>query len=178
MSNSAPLHATDAPAEESPGWVPAYRRRLPLRRRLARSAGLLALVVAGAWLATRGNDTHRWLIVARDSNYTIAIDTAHLRRYAGRDYEIWYRTDHAAMRYYNQKAFNRELVHAILSCRSYAFRVDRSVMSVGDGRPVAVQTTDARDLSRQPWHRIEPGSTEADAAHATCVVADALYAGR
>ncbi len=149
---------------------------------LRRGIGALA-VVAAASVATRVIVTGRdaaavWLLVARDSTYSISIDTSRIVAEAGRTYEIWYRTDHTVTRFYNDKAFTREVVHAILQCDGYRFRVMSTVMSMGSGRPVIRQFTEPRDLARQPWRRVEPGSTEADAAHATCEVADWAKWGR
>jgi hypothetical protein len=121
--------------------------------------------------STNDSETH-WLVVARDSSYTISIDTSRIVAQAGRTYEIWYRTDHSTTRYYNEKAFTRETVHAILRCYGYRFRIESVAMSIGSGRPVARQATEPRDLGQQEWRKVEAGSTEADAARATCVVAD------
>jgi hypothetical protein len=149
---------------------------------LRRGIGALA-VVAAASVTTRvivsdRDDTAHWLLVARDSTYSISIDTSRIVAKPGREYEIWYRTDHTVTRFYNDKAFTREVVHAILRCDGYTFRVMSTVMSIGSGHPVIRQITEPRDLQRQPWRRVEPGSTEADAAHATCEVADWSKWGR
>jgi hypothetical protein len=91
---------------------------------------------------------------------------------------VWYRTDHATTRFYQEKAFTRELVHAILRCDGYSFRITSVAMSMGDARPVIRQFTEPLDLARQQWRRVEAGSTEADAARATCQVADWTKWGR
>ena len=134
----------------------------------------LSLAAAALYttLSARPNDESRWMVVARDSNYTISLDTSRILALSGRTYEIWYRTDHAAMRYYKEKAFTRETVHAILRCERYSYRVASVAMSMGDGRAVTRQITEPSDLARQEWRRVEAGTTDADAARATCVVAD------
>jgi len=149
---------------------------------LRRGIGALAVVAAASVttrvIVTGHDDATHWLMVARDSTYSISIDTSRIVAQPGRIYEIWYRTDHTVTRFYNDKAFTREVVHAILRCDGYTFRVMSTVMSMGSGRPVVRQFTEPRDLLRQPWRRVEPGSTEADAAHATCEVADWAKWGR
>src|SRR5262249_225232 len=80
-------------------------------------------IVASMRTHSSADEDGRWLIVARDSGYTVALDTSHIRFDRGRGIRIWYRTDHSAMRFYNEKAFNRELVEAILQCPGYSFRV-------------------------------------------------------
>jgi len=117
-------------------------------------------------------------MVARDSTYSISVDTSRIVAEPGRTYDIWYRTDHTVTRFYNDKAFTREVVHAVLRCDGYTFRVMSTAMSMGAGRAVLRQVTEPRDLVRQPWRRVEAGSTEADAAHATCEVADWAKWGR
>jgi hypothetical protein len=147
--------------------------------KLAVRVGIVAAVVVTARaVATSDDGPTRWLVVARDSSYTISIDTAHIVALPGRVYEIWYRTDHSTTRYYKENAFTRETVRAILRCDGYSFRVASVAMSMGAGRPVARQITEPRDLARQAWRRVEAGSTEADAARATCVVADWAKWGR
>jgi len=150
---------------------------------LRRGIGTLAVVAAASVttrvIVTDHDDARHWLLVARDSTYSISLDTARIVAKAGREYEIWYRTDHTVTRFYNDKAFTREVVHAILRCGDgYTFRVMSTTMSMGSGRPVIRQITEPRDLVRQPWRRVDPGRTEADAAHATCEVADWTKWGR
>lgn len=146
--------------------------------------GVRAIVVAGAAalaavaITSDRDDPPHWLLVARDSSYAIAIDTSRIRALPGRIYEVWYRTDHAMPRYYNAKMFTREVVHATLRCDGFSFRVMSVAMSVGAGRPVIRQTTEPRDYANQAWRRVEAGTTEADAARATCQVADWTKWGR
>jgi hypothetical protein len=148
-------------------------------RNAVRTASVLT---AGAltWLAVANarDEQANWIVVARDSTYSISIDTTRILVERGRTYEVWYRTDHAVTRFYKEKAFTRETVHAILRCNNYTFRVISTAMSMGSRRPVAQQVTDARDLARESWRKVEPGSTEADAARATCEVADWAAASR
>jgi hypothetical protein len=136
-----------------------------------------ALVVAAGVVTWRvivrtADDRDNWMNVARDSGYTVSIDTTHIMREYGRTYEVWYRTDHAMTRFYKQKAFTREMVHAILRCDNYSFRVMSSAMSMGSRYPVVQQATEPKDLADQPWRPVEAGSTEADAARGACIVSD------
>jgi hypothetical protein len=144
----------------------------PLRRAVRIGGVVAAVAVTGRSIATAGNDEAHWIVVARDSGYTISIDTTRIISESGHTYEVWYRTDHAVTRFYKEKAFTRETVHAILRCDSYKFRIMSTAMSMGSKRPVTTQIMEGRDLERQSWRRVEAGSTEADAARATCVVAD------
>jgi hypothetical protein len=139
-----------------------------------RAAGIAAgLSLTGYALATEFRDTRaRWIVVGRDSGYTIALDTSRIVREYGRTYEIWYRTDHSSPRFYRGETFTRETVHAILQCNGYAFRVISTTMSSGGGPSVIHQEMDLRDLKREPWHSVEPGSEDEKAALATCQVAD------
>ena len=81
--------------------------------------GTIAIVTAASLaaygIASGGDEPTRWMLVAHDSSYAISIDTSRIVAAPGRVYEVWYRTDHAATRFYNQKAFTREVVHAVLS---------------------------------------------------------------
>jgi hypothetical protein len=141
----------------------------------AARAGAFATAMALAGFAVESAlraDRARWLVVERDSGYTIALDTSRIVREYGRTYEIWYRTDHAAERFYRGKAFTRETVHAILRCDSYSFRVISTTMSIGSGRSVVHQAMDSRDLAREAWHSVEPASADEKAALATCELAD------
>jgi len=140
--------------------------------------GIAALtVVAAASVATRvvitsQDEATHWVVVARDSTFSISLDTSRIIARPGRIYQIWYRTDHTVTRFYRDEPFNRELVHAVLRCDGYTFRVMSTAMSMGSRHPVIRQVTDDRELVRQQWRGVEPGSTEADAAHATCNLAD------
>jgi hypothetical protein len=139
-----------------------------------RAAGIgTAMVLIGHAIAgDLRADRARWLVIEHDSGYTIALDTSRIVREYGRTYEIWYRTDHAAERFYRGKAFTRETVHAILRCDGYGFRVISTTMSNGSGRSVVHQVMDAKDLAREEWHSVEQGSADEKAAFATCQLAD------
>jgi surface-adhesin protein E len=139
-----------------------------------RAAGVAAAVMFAAHAVSNElrEDRARWLVVERDSEYTIALDTSRIVREYGRTYEIWYRTDHASKRFYRGKAFTRETVNAILGCDGYRFRVISTTMSMGSGRSVVHQAMDSRDLAREAWHSVEPGSADEKAALATCELAD------
>ena len=123
------------------------------------------------------NDAH-WMLIARDSSYAISLDTTRIDRVFDRGYDIWYRTDHVTTRFYKQKAFNRETVRAQIACRDLSFKVVISTLSMRGRGTVERQVNSRDDVQRQTWHRVEPGSTEADAARATCIVADSRWRGR
>lgn len=138
---------------------------------------IMPLVGVSVFFALRAHseadDATRWAVVARDSTYTIAIDTARIGQQPYRNtYQIWYRTDHSALRFYNEKAFDREIVQAILNCDGYSFRIVSTEMSIRGGRSVARQITASGELGRQQWRKVEPGSIEADAARAACELGD------
>src|SRR5688572_17409882 len=118
-------------------------------------AVVTAAVLATSAIASGGADPAHWMLVARDSSYVISIDTSRIVATPGRTYEVWYRTDHATTRFYREKAFTRELVHAVLRCDGYSFRVMSVAMSIGDSRAVIRQITEPRDLARQQWRRVE-----------------------
>jgi Surface-adhesin protein E len=142
-------------------------------RTVARTAIVLAATaITVRLIGASGDNRVHWLVVARDSNYTIAIDTTRIVAEYGRTYDVWYRTDHAATRFYKEKAFTRETIHAVLRCDGYRFRIMSVAMSMGSGRAVTWQSAEPQDLASQSWRRVEPGSTESDAARATCQVAD------
>jgi hypothetical protein len=143
----------------TPGW------RLSLTAILA-VAGTVALRVHAS-----ANDDSRWVVLTVDSGYTVAVDTSRIERQFGNTYRIWYRTDHDRMRFYKEKAFDRETVQAILRCDGYGYRVVSTEMSVRRGKTVIRQTTDDGELGRQPWHRVEAGSPDAIVAHSACEIA-------
>jgi hypothetical protein len=135
----------------------------------ARILGAVAAVSLGVRAAgVFGDHPSHWIVVARDSSYIISLDTTRIVSPFGHAYEVWYRTDHTRTRFYNEKAFTRETVHALLRCNSYQYVIMSAEMSIGSGRPVVRQTTEPRDVRRQPWRDVEAGSAEADAAGMTC----------
>lgn len=148
----------------------------PRRAWLAPTVAALA-VLAWRRAASTDNDSH-WMLIARDSSYAISLDTTRIAQVFDRGYEVFYRTDHATLRYYKEKAFNRETVKTQLACRDLAFKVVNTTMSLGGSRTVAQQQNSAGDVQRETWHRVDPGSTEADAARATCIVAESKYRAR
>lgn len=143
---------------------------------------IVTIVAVGSALAWRSivprDAGSHWLLVARDSSYAISIDTTRIVRARDRVYDIWYRTDNAGTRYYKEKAFTRETVAVELFCTNFSFKVLQTAFSVGDGRPVARQANSTREIVTQPMHRVDPGSIDADAARATCIVADSRWRGR
>jgi len=145
----------------------------PVWRLVLTPVAVVAIVSAMRWRSKRGDET-RWLDVAKDSAYTIALDTANIAPEGGLTFRIWYRTDHNAMRFYKEKAFNREVVQAILDCRQYRYRIVSSEMSARGGRVVERQELDEKEVRRQAWHDVEAGSTDAEAARAACIVARSI----
>lgn len=152
------------------------RRRSPLDARRAWIGPLLAAITVIAWrVFIPGDDDAHWMLIARDSSYSISLDTTRIGRVFDRGYDIWYRTDHVATRFYKAKAFNRETVRAEIACRDFAFKVVSTTMSMRGAGAVERQINSRDDVQRQKWHSVEPGSTEADAARATCIVADSKW---
>src|SRR3954463_13497709 len=142
-------------------------------------APLLAAAAVVGWRAftPRDSDAH-WMLIARDSSYSISLDTTRILRAFDRGYDVWYRTDHLALRFYKEKPFNRETVQALLSCYTFTFKVVSTAMSIGSARPVARQSNTRDEVAHETWHPTPAGSTEADAARATCIVADSRWRGR
>jgi hypothetical protein len=141
----------------------------------SRDRVLILCACAGAGLAARmiappDEAGGSWVVVAKDSTYTISIDTARIRYRPGGVYVVWSRTDHAVHRFYHGKRFNREIVQSLLQCERLSFKVARVDMAL-DGRAVARQRTDDGELGRQVWRRVEAGTTDAIAAQATCDLA-------
>lgn len=120
------------------------------------------------------NDRH-WLLVARDSSYSIWLDTTRIGRLYDRVYEIWYRTDHSAARYFKNRMFDRETVRIQIACGQPSFKVVSTTLSARGEGDVIHQENTSKDVHRQPWHSVEPGSTDADAADATCYIADSRW---
>ena len=145
---------------------------VPSAWRLLATAAIASAIALGARRYSMANDESRWLVVATDSGVRIAVDVAHIEHRAAHSILIWYRTDHDVMRYYKEKAFNREIVQALLQCDAYTFRIVSTEMSVRGGRTVMRQASSNGELSRQPWRRVEAGSAESDAARAACRLAD------
>ena len=134
-----------------------------------------ALVAALAAACNNASPTRDWVRVAGDANYNIALDRIHISEsqaapVGGWDqaFEVWYRTDHAQARVYNGETFDREIVRAIILCDRFWFRVVSVDMSMGDGKVVARQRASEEELDRQPWRRVERGTTEEEAALAAC----------
>jgi hypothetical protein len=53
-----------------------------------------------------------------------------------------------------------------------------TTLSMRGRRTVVHQENTPADVLRQAWHAVDPGSTDADAAGATCRVADARWRRR
>lgn len=164
------------PTTIGPTLVPQWRRT-PRRWTL----WVLPLAAAGAALAWRSRasdaDSH-WMLVASDSSYAIWLDTARIARVYNRLYEVWYRTDHRAPRYYRDKAFDRETVQIQIACRELQFKVVSTTLSMRGRRTVVHQENTPADVRRQAWHAVDPGTTDADAAGATCALADVRWGRR
>jgi hypothetical protein len=136
---------------------------------------LVALLIAGS-CGEGAIDTSgvRWVRVIQDPNYIIYLDTAMIRHRPDQSYrrveayEVLYRTDHALPRELKGKTFTREVVRSIVLCDSLWFRVASVDMSMGDGKPVAIQRLEDRELARQAWRRVGMGTSEEVAARAAC----------
>lgn len=120
-------------------------------------------------------DSKRWVRVARDANYEIAIDTTRIEPHGLYGYLVWYRTDHAAQRLHKGKPFNREVVQSELRCKEMEFKVVSVDLSMGSARPISEQRTEPRDLEDQKWRTVERGTTEEMAATAACHFARRQY---
>jgi hypothetical protein len=127
-----------------------------------------SLSAAGCGNAAPASQSGRWVRVARDANYTVAIDTSRVSRYWDRSWQVWYRTDHSVPRLHKEKPFNREIVQSRVNCDSLTFKVVSVDMSMGDGLPISIQRSDTKDLDVQPWRYVERGTVEEMAAQAAC----------
>lgn len=121
------------------------------------------------------------MVVARDANYEIAIDTSRMEARFGwsgtkwfRVYDTWFRTDHKTPRLHHGKPFTREVVHSQVRCDSLLFKVVSVDMSMGDEKRIALQRTEGRELSDQPWRPIAGGETEEITARAACYYGQAV----
>ena len=142
-------------------------RRAQLACAVTSLAGLAFCTPAAA-----GGD---WVRVARDPNYDISISPGHIRRtFVGsretehEAIEVWYKTDHKKPHLHNGKAFNREIVKSILLCDSLWFKVESVDMAMGGAPPISEQRATPDEVDRQPWRRVERGTTEEAAAQAAC----------
>jgi hypothetical protein len=126
-------------------------------------AGGLAVAV----LVHRGNGG-RWLRVARDSDYDIAIDTTRIAGSEFRGFRIWFRTQHAARHYHDGLPFDREIVESVIDCRKLTFRIASVDLSLDDRPPISRQRTEAGELTLQPWRQVEPRTIEEAAAIKAC----------
>jgi len=116
------------------------------------------------------------MLVARDANYNISIDTSRSIRRALGGYVVWYRTDHIGTHLHNGKPFNREVVQSLVRCDSLLFKVISVDMSLGARAPISQQRTEPDELFEQPWRRVERGTAEEMAAQAGCTFAARQYA--
>jgi hypothetical protein len=160
-------------------WQPHWKRgTLSLRLRLLLLAGCVAVGVGANRYLLTAHNSNGWMRIASDSLYVISIDPARVIERWGGIYDVWYLTDHAIPHMYKGASFNREIVESLLRCNTLSFKILRVDMSMRGGRTVSRQRTDDDDIRRQPWRSVEPGSTEADAARATCERAPGLVAAR
>src|SRR5687767_1890477 len=87
----------------------------------ARTQTIILSVVVGCTDAAATGASGHWVTVGRDGNYTVAIDTATLKRgYLdfATVYYVSYHTRHAVPRLHDGKKFNRELVRSVVRCDS------------------------------------------------------------
>jgi len=133
-----------------------------------------SLGTLGCTVASADIEPARWLTVARDANYDVAIDPSRIRagfEWSGRRYrvyEVWYRTDHRMPREHKGKTFDREVVQSIVQCDSLWFKVISVDMWRGDEKLIARQRTERGELGAEPWRRVVRGTTEEIAAQAAC----------
>jgi len=141
-------------------------------------AATAALVLLAGRARARAIDAaRRWVLVVRDANYNVFIDTASLKAHYS-DFMVWYRTDHAQPRSHKDRPFNRELVHSLLDCRDLEFKVLAVDLSMNGGRPVSRQRTPENELQRQAWRTVVRGTSEEIAAAAACTYARRRYPSR
>lgn len=143
----------------------------------------MAGVAVGGDAGDRGGDRHRRAAPQAGGRrpaladrrarfrYVVALDTSRVEHDIGPTFTVWYRTDHDGPRFYQEKAFDREVVEALVDCRSYRYRIESTEMSMRGGRTVAYQVSRGKDLARQEWRTVEPGSIDADVEKAACDVA-------
>lgn len=127
--------------------------------------GVAAALACGGPLSGRDS---RWVPVAHDSLYDIALDTARVTSSYYHTYIVRYRTDHAVSHMYKGQEFNREIVVSYLRCGDLAFKVAAVDMSMRGHSTVIHQRSDGADLTQQPWRHVAPGTIEAIAARRTC----------
>jgi hypothetical protein len=143
------------------------------RTRILLSVVGASTFAAGCADAAARGGSDRWLLVARDTNYSIAIDTTRITGRYARTYTVWYRTDHTIPRLYKDKEFNREIVQGVLQCEDMSFKIASVDMSMGARSPVVQQRAEAGELGQQPWRHVARETIEGRVAQATCD-----YAGR
>lgn len=124
--------------------------------------------VVGCTSGPAKDRSDHWLRVASDSSYDIAIDTTRITNHYGRDYVVWYWTEHAVSHLYKGQPFNREIVQGMLQCHNLSFKIVSVDMSLGGGRLISHQNTTNGELGQQPWRHVEDGTIEAVVAKATC----------
>ncbi|HEY9225214.1 MAG TPA: hypothetical protein VIP11_01120 [Gemmatimonadaceae bacterium] len=123
---------------------------------------------AARGIATWATSSNRWMRIARDSSYDIAIDTTRMSKRYGQWDVVLYRTDHARTQLYKGKPFDREVVESVIRCDSLWFKIASIDLSLGSHRPISRQRADDRDLFDQPWRRVERGTIEERVARAAC----------
>src|SRR5436309_4096928 len=120
----------------------------------------VSVATAGCSNASASDKSHAWVQIARDANYTIAIDTSRAARRTDGWFVVWYRTDHAVTHLHHGKPFNREIVQSFLRCDNLSFKIISVDMSLGAHAPISEQRTGPGELSLQPWRKVERGTVE------------------
>jgi hypothetical protein len=131
-------------------------------------ACVLGLLLAALGCSGPFRSDSRWLRIAHDTLYDIALDTTRVTSSSYHTYIVRYRTDHAVPHMYKGEEFNREIVVSYLRCGDLAFKVAAVDMSMRGHGTVIQQRSEGSDLVQQPWRHVQPGTIEATAARRTC----------
>lgn len=113
-----------------------------------------------------------WIAVLSDSSFEIALDTSRIERADAKSYLLWMQTRWLTPRRGSTKRtpspFNRELIHTFLRCEPLAYKVARTVVSLGDGPPIDSLGGGVDVARRAPWRSATRGSADAVAGAEAC----------
>ncbi len=113
-------------------------------------------------------DRPPWQRLLGDSTFSIALDTAHLRRGPDGGWIAWYVTRHAAPRGPDSMRFDRGRISLLVRCDPPASKSLTEELALGDARPVFHQVWPVRGPDAVQWRTPEAGSTDAEMLRATC----------